>query len=166
MSRQDVVDAIRAQERGLVFDAFDESVAFAIGSAVRQRALAEQLSLVVDVRLWDRPLFYCAMPGTTPDNPEWVRRKINTVRRVQKSSYRVVMEQAAGVLVFPPHRALDPADYAIAGGCFPIRVRSVSGPIGAVTISGLHERDDHMVAVGAICGVLGLDAADFLLPEG
>jgi uncharacterized protein (UPF0303 family) len=163
MSREDDIRAVIAQEQGLVFESFDEGTAFAIGTAIRLRAAAESLRLVVDVRLWDRPLFYCAMPGTTADNPEWVRRKINTVRRLQKSSYRVVLEQPPDTRVLPPHRALDPADHAIAGGCFPIRVRGVSGPIGAVTISGLTERDDHMMAVEAICRVLGVDPADFAL---
>ncbi|HET8726512.1 MAG TPA: heme-degrading domain-containing protein [Alphaproteobacteria bacterium] len=163
MGREGELARVIAQEQGLVFGSFDEETAFAIGSAVRQRAAAEQLSLVVDVRLWDRPLFYCAMPGTTADNPEWVRRKTNTVRRLHRSSYRVMLEQQDGARIFPPHRALDPADHAIAGGCFPIRVKGVAGPIGAVTISGLHERDDHMVAVTAICGVLGLDPDDFAL---
>jgi uncharacterized protein (UPF0303 family) len=163
MSREDDIAAIVAQEQGLQFERFDEHVAYAIGAAVRERAVAESLALVVEVRLWDRPLFYCAMPGTTGDNPEWVRRKVNTVRRLQKCSYRVALEHQAETRVFPPHRALDAADHAIAGGCFPIRVKGVAGPIGTVTISGLHERDDHMVAVAAICAVLGLDAADFAL---
>jgi uncharacterized protein (UPF0303 family) len=163
MSREDDIAAIVAQEQGLQFERFDEHTAFAIGSAVRERAVAESLPLVVDIRLWDRPLFFCAMPGTTADNPEWVRRKINTVRRLQKSSYRVALEHQGDTRIFPPHRALDPADHAIAGGCFPIRVKGVSGPIGTVTISGLHERDDHGVAVEAICAVLGVDPEDFAL---
>jgi uncharacterized protein (UPF0303 family) len=163
MSRQDDIKAVIAQEQGLVFESFDEGTAFAIGSAIRQRAAAESLQLVVDVRLWDRPLFYCAMPGTTGNNAEWVRRKANTTRKLHKSSYRVVLELPPDTRAFPPHKALDTADHAIAGGCFPIRVRGVSGPIGAVTISGLTERDDHMVGVEAICRVLGVDPADFAL---
>jgi uncharacterized protein (UPF0303 family) len=165
MSKDDDIRAIIAQEQGLVFERFDEDVAFAIGTAVRQRAVAQGLGLVVDIRTWDRPIFYCAMPGTTADNPEWVRRKVNTVRRLQKSSYRVALEHQGETRVFAPQRALDSADHAIAGGCFPIRVKGVAGPIGTVTISGLHERDDHMVAVEAICTVLGFDPADFALSQ-
>lgn len=152
MSREDDIRTIVAQEQALQFDRFDEVTAYAIGSEVRRRAEAESLGLVVDVRLWDRPLFYCAMPGTTSDNPEWVRRKVNTVRRL-----------GGDTRLFPPHRALDPADHALAGGAFPIRVKALAGPVGTVTISGLHERDDHMVAVAAVCAVLGRDPGEFAL---
>ena len=151
------------QERGLVFPGFDEHAAFAIGSAIRERALRESLGLAADVRLWDRPLFFCAMPGTTGDNPNWIRRKANTVQRLHKSTYRIVLEAGGKDRLFPPHRALSPEDYVMAGGGFPIRVKGV-GVIGAVTVSGLHERDDHEVAVGAICDFLGADRDLFALP--
>ena len=151
------------QERGLVFHKFDEHAAFAIGSLIRGRAVRETLGLVADIRLWDRPLMYFAMPGTTADNPNWVRRKANTVQRLQKSTYRLVLETGGQDRLFPPQRALPPEDYVLAGGGFPIRVRGI-GVVGAVTVSGLHERDDHEVAVSAICEHLGADRKAFALP--
>jgi uncharacterized protein (UPF0303 family) len=163
MAAAEDIAKIIEQERGLVFAEFDEHVAFAIGLAIRERAVRETLGLVADVRLWDRPLFYCAMPGTTGDNPNWVRRKANLVQRVLKSSYRVALESDAPERVFPERRALPQADYAIAGGGFPIRVKGI-GVVGAVTVSGLHERDDHEIGVAAICQYLKLDHAAFALP--
>ena len=162
MAAAEDIQKIIDQEQGLVFAAFDEHTAFAIGSAIRERAVREALSLVADVRLWDRPLFYCAMPGTTGDNPHWVRRKANLVQRMHKSTYRIALEMDSPERVFPERRALPTADYAIAGGGFPIRVKGI-GVVGAVTVSGLHERDDHEVAVAAICEQLGLDKAAFAL---
>ncbi len=41
--------------------------------------------------------------------------------------------------MFAPYKALDVADYALAGGGFPIRV-SGAGVIGAVIVSGLPQR--------------------------
>ncbi len=163
MSREDDVKQIIAQEQGLVFSQFDEAVAFSLGSRVRERGLREQLGLVVDVRTWDRPLFYMALPGTSGDNVEWVRRKFNLVRRVMRSSYRVVLENKTEFDHFLPRRGLDNADYVLAGGGFPIRVKG-AGMIGCITVSGLHERDDHQVAVDAICDELGLDKTPFTLP--
>ena len=43
---------------------FDEAVAFKIGSAIRDRALKEDLPIIVEIRTFDRPLFYAAMPGS------------------------------------------------------------------------------------------------------
>lgn len=155
---------IKEQELGLEFERFDEATAFSLGTRIRDRALRENLSLVVDIRLWDRPLFYCAMPGTSGDNPHWVRRKFNVVHRLLRSSYRCTLEQSREDRTFPPARALDPADYVLAGGGFPIRVKGV-GPIGCATVSGLAERDDHQVVVDAICDELGLDKAAFALAK-
>lgn len=151
------------QERGLVFPSFDENAAFAIGSSIRERALRESLGLVADVRLWDRPLFYMAMPGTTGDNPNWVRRKANTVQRLLRSTYRITLEAGGKDRLFPAHQGLSPDDYVMAGGGFPIRVQGI-GVVGAVTVSGLRERDDHEVAVAAICSYLGVDPTAFALP--
>lgn len=164
MAIADDIAKIIEQERGLEFSEFNENVAFSIGVRVRERALREKLGLVVDVRTWDRQMFYAAMPGTTADNPNWVRRKINTVQRLQKSSYRVALEQNREDRLFAPNRALDGADFVLAGGAFPIRMKGF-GPIGCVTISGLHERDDHQVAVDAVVEELGLDKAAFALAK-
>lgn len=152
---------VKSQEQDLVLDLFDETVAFALGSAIRERALAEGLALVVDVRTWDRQLFFAATAGTTADNAEWVRRKINSVRRFQRASYRLVLER--GEVPFSVQSGADPADYVIAGGGFPIRVKG-AGIVGSLTISGLPGRSDHGVAVDALCDYLGLDRAVYALP--
>lgn len=162
MAAAEDIAKIIAQEQGLVFPAFDEHAAFAIGASIRERAMRESLGLVADVRLWDRPLFYCAMPGTTGDNPNWVRRKANTVQRLLKSTYRLVLEDGGKDRLFPPGRALPAEDFVMAGGGFPIRVKGI-GVVGAVTVSGLHERDDHEVAVAAICDYLGVEKNSFAL---
>jgi uncharacterized protein (UPF0303 family) len=151
------------QERGLVFAKFDEQVAFAVAMIVRDRAAAERLPVVCDIRLWDRPLFYFAMPGTSGDNPIWALRKSNTVRRLLKSSYRAVLEQGRSDEAFAEDRAMPAADYALSGGSFPISVNG-AGVIGAITVSGLHQRDDHELAVAAICAHLGVENQGLSLP--
>ena len=62
---------IARQEATLVFPSFDEATAFAIGSAIRERGLKEKMPIVVDIRTFDRPLFYAALPGSTADNANW-----------------------------------------------------------------------------------------------
>lgn len=161
MAVNDDIALVKHQEQALVLPQFDENIAFELGSAIRARALAEGLSLVVDIRTWDRQLFFAATAGTNADNGEWVRRKINTVRRFQRASYRMVLER--GEVPFPPQTGIDPADYVIAGGGFPIRVKG-AGIIGCLTISGLPGRSDHGVAVAALAVHLGFVPEDFALP--
>ena len=162
MSKDDIA-LIKEQERALVFSAFDEATAFQLGSAIRERALADRLAIVAEIRTWGRPLFYMALPGTTGDNPHWIRRKANVVQRLMKSTYRVVLEKSWPEDYFPVRRGLDNMEFVLAGGGFPITVKG-AGIIGALCVSGLHERDDHRIAVDAIADHLKLDRAALSLP--
>jgi uncharacterized protein (UPF0303 family) len=54
---------------------FDFDVAWQIGSLVRDLGLTRGSPIVVDVRSFGQPLFYSALPGSVPDNTEWIRRK-------------------------------------------------------------------------------------------
>src|SRR6201996_1054273 len=141
---------IALQEQQLQFSDFDEDTAWRLGSSVRAMAVERKLSLVVEVRRIGQPLFYCALPGTTPDNVEWVRRKSNVTARFHRSSYAIGREmELKKSNLFEPY-GLPIADYASHGGSFPLRVRG-AGFIGSVTVSGLPERDDHQLAVEALC---------------
>lgn len=163
MSIEDDLRILRAQEAALVFPSFDEATAFAIGAAIRDGALAHSLPIIVDIRLWDRQLFYAALPGSTATNANWARRKRNVVRLLHRSSYRLVLEKNLPDRTFPASEGLDPADYVLAGGGFPINVVGV-GVIGAIAVSGLPERQDHEIIIAALCAHLGLDHAAFALP--
>lgn len=163
MAKDDDIKRIIEQEQTLVFPRFDELVAFRIGNAIRKAAIDAGHSIVADVRTWEKPLFYMALPGTTADNPNWVRRKANLVRTVAKSSYRVVLEKDWDGDVFPPRRGYDNMEVVLAGGSFPVRVKG-AGLVGAITVSGLHERDDHRLVVEAICDHLKIDPAPLSLP--
>lgn len=162
MAAAEDIALVKKQEQELVLAEFDEAVAFKLGSSIYQRALAEGLGLVVDIRTWDRQMFFAATSGTSADNAEWVRRKINTVRRFQRASYRMVLERG-GDAVFPELINAPPTEFVVAGGGFPIRVKG-AGIIGSITISGLPGRRDHGVAVDALCDHLGLDKSAYALP--
>lgn len=162
MAAADDIKKITEQEAGLVFEGFDEATAFAVGFLVREAGIAGKLPIVVDIRTWDRPLFYAALPGSTDSNRNWARRKHNVVKMFLKSSYRMVLEKARSDRTFPVGEGLDPADYVLAGGGFPITVKG-AGVVGAICVSGLPERQDHEVIVAALCKHFGLDAAALAL---
>ena len=156
---------IAEQEAKLVFQNFDEATAFAIGAAIRERGLKEKLPIVVDIRSWDRPLFYAALPGSTADNANWARRKRNVVQNFLKSTYRMVLEQQRPDRTFKPGAGLSSADYVLAGGGFPITVKG-AGVVGVIAVSGLPERHDHGMVVEALAKHLGIDTQALMLgPE-
>jgi uncharacterized protein (UPF0303 family) len=153
------------QEQELRFHAFDEAEAFALGTRLRSLAVERALAIVIDIRLPGRPLFYCAMAGSTPDNPEWVRRKANVVMRYYCSSYRMSRELALKGTALDESRGVAVLDYAPHGGSFPIHVEG-AGIIGTVTVSGLPQREDHNLVVEALAAHLGKPLADLALgPE-
>jgi uncharacterized protein (UPF0303 family) len=59
--------------------------------------------------------------------------------------------------------ALPASDYVTHGGSFPIAVVG-AGVIGAVTVSGLAQRDDHELVVEALCTELGKNYELLKLP--
>ena len=161
MSAEAELAAVIAQEQGLVFERFDEDVAYAIGGTARQAAKAlGKGGIVIAVYLWDRTVFYGATAGATDGNRHWVERKAKLTRMSLKSTYRYALERGDKGRILEPNWGLDPKDYAIAGGSFPIAMRGI-GVVGAAVASGLHERDDHELVRSAIAVVLG-KPADYL----
>ncbi len=163
MSKTDDIKLIIEQEKALVFPEFSEDIAFKIGSSLRDVGRANGYGIAIEIRTGERPLFYAALAGSTADNPDWLRRKSNVVHRVYKASYRVVLEHNGPDDFFGPRRGLDNMDYVLAGGGFPIWVRH-AGMIGSLCVSGLHEREDHRLAVDAIADHLGVDKKALTLP--
>jgi uncharacterized protein (UPF0303 family) len=163
MSAADDIAAVAEQEKQLSFTAFDEATAFTIGSAIRERGLAEKMPIVIQVSVWDRLLFFAALPGSSSSNADWARRKINVVKMFQKSTYRMVLEQNSPDRAFKTGHGLPVTDYVLAGGGYPVMIKGV-GAVGAFGVSGLPEREDHGVIVDALCDHLGIDRKALALP--
>jgi uncharacterized protein (UPF0303 family) len=150
------LEQIGRQEQELQLLRLDAQVAWDLGSRLRALALERGLAVVLDVRRFGQPLFYAALDGTTPDNVEWVRRKSNVVARFHRSSYSVHLTMKVKGTTLAERYGLPLADYAGDGGSFPLAV-AAAGIVGSVTVSGLPQRDDHNLAVEALCGLLNRD---------
>jgi uncharacterized protein (UPF0303 family) len=158
------LERIEHQERELTFPKFGVDTAWQLGQQIRQLAVDRRLPVVIDVRYFAQSLFYSALPGSVPDNAEWVRRKSNTVARFHRSSYAVGLTLRQGQTTLLERYALPIADFAAHGGSFPIHVNDV-GVIGAVTVSGLPQRADHELVVEALCLELGRDYGSLALSK-
>ncbi len=165
MAITDDLAAIARQEAELQFERFDCDTAWRLGGWLREMAVARGQAIVVDLRRFGQPhqpLFYMALAGTTPDNARWVQRKVNVVARFHRSSYAVGLALAESNRSFSERYGLPDADYAAHGGSFPIHVAG-AGIIGAVTVSGLAQREDHNLVVEALCVELKWDAGSLRL---
>ncbi len=162
MSVESDIERIKIQEQQLRFKSFNEADAWTLGSLMRNAAEAKKLPLVIDIRVAGRPLFYTALPGTSPDNPEWVRRKINVVMRLHKCSYRVSREIVQSGQGLDELRGVNPIDVAPHGGCFPIHIIG-TGIVGTITVSGIPQREDHNFVISCLSEFLGVKHADVAL---
>ncbi len=148
------LDRIALQERELVLPRLNAQTAWDLGSRLRALAAERGLAVVIDVRRFGQPLFYVAMDGTTPDNPEWVRRKSNVVARFHRSSYAVGLKEQLKNETIYESQGLPVADYATHGGSFPLTIAG-AGVVGCATVSGLPMRADHELVIEALCAMLG-----------
>lgn len=139
-------DELLAQEEELRFDSFDDGAAWALGCAMVDAARAAALGVAIDIRRGDQQLFHAALPGATPDNDAWIERKSRAVRRFGHSSFYLGVSCRRDGTTLAERYLVDPREYAGHGGSFPIHVRGV-GIVGAVTVSGLPQAEDHAFVV-------------------
>jgi uncharacterized protein (UPF0303 family) len=143
---RDLLDTLAGQEDALVFKAFNEITAIEVGEHLLRSARAGDLPVVINIRTADRVLFHAALPGSSPDNDEWARRKSNVTLRFHRSSMRVGENYRLKGREVCVELGLDPIDYASHGGSFPVRVAG-TGVVAAITVSGLTSEDDHGLIV-------------------
>lgn len=146
MTGRELLDKLAAQESRLVFDHFDEDTAWALGVALREAALAASLPVAVSIRRNGQRLFHAALPGSSADNDDWLRRKCAVVDWYGRSSLRVGEQFRIGGGSFDADGRLHPSDYAAHSGAFPILVRG-TGCVGTVAVSGLPQLEDHRLVV-------------------
>ena len=144
------------QERRLRLSRFGPDEAWALGGAVREIALARGAPIAIDVSLRDRALFHCVLPGSTTDNAEWIRRKRNTVLRIWRSSYAVGRSLELSGKTQETALMLPLSDYAVHGGGFPLSLEGL-GCIGAITVSGVPQREDHAIVAEGLAAFLKVD---------
>jgi uncharacterized protein (UPF0303 family) len=136
------LESLAAEEQALQFDRFTLELAWALGNALREAAVAQGAAIAIDISLRDRPLFHTALPGTDVSHGNWIRRKRNTVLALGTSTLAVGMKLAKANQSLEERYGLAPADHASDGGGYPLRLRGL-GVIGAITASGLPSAEDH-----------------------
>ncbi|KAF9103625.1 hypothetical protein BGX27_010494 [Mortierella sp. AM989] len=139
-------------EKELQFSRFTNSDALTLGNDLvllaKQRDPYKGISILITRN--DQVLFQHSMDGTTVDNEDWLRRKKNTVVRLQHSSYYIGRELASkGVADMEKSYRVPMTDYACHGGGFPLLIKDV-GCVGAIVVSGLKQHEDHALVTQGI----------------
>src|ERR1051325_20652 len=145
----DLLKQLLQEEQDLQFSKFNEDVAWKLGSQLVETSRSRNLPVTIDIMRGTHQLFHASLRGTSPDNDEWVKRKVRLVYRFGHSSFYM------GQLLKNKGKSIEQAylvsenEYAPHGGCFPIILKD-TGIIGTITISGLPQEEDHKLVVQAI----------------
>jgi uncharacterized protein (UPF0303 family) len=162
MSTRDDLARIQLQEERLRFPSFTADTAWELGNRMRQLALDLKAPMAFEIQLGEHLLFHIAMPGATPSNADWLRRKCNTVLRFHRSSYAIGLSLEEEKSSLEEKVGLPLRDYSTHGGCFPLMLDG-TGCVGTIAASGLPQRDDHNLVVEAIAAQLGIPLEEVAL---
>lgn len=122
------------QEKCLQFDHFTADTAFLLGSRLKEAAEAWQGAVAIDIQIAGEPLFFFAMPGTSPDNQNWIRRKRNVTAHFHQNSYAVGLRLQQQQTTIIAQYGLNLADYPPFGGWLLHLISSLS-------VRSEHDRD-------------------------
>lgn len=164
MNIEEDLARILLQEQRLRFRSFTSATAWELGSRLRTIAVEMNAPMAFEIILGDHLLFACALPGTTPANADWIRRKRNTVLRFHRSSYAIGLSMGAEKKTLQETVALPLRDYSVHGGSFPLLLDG-TGCVGTITASGVPQRADHGIVVRAIAEHLGIPLEQVALQD-
>lgn len=150
-------DQLRAQAERTVFASFDVGRAVALGEVALGMARARSLPVAIEVWHTGRLVFKAALPGTSADNDDWLRRKRNVVERFGASTMAVRVAYEEKGQEFISATGLPAQDYAAHGGGWPIQVAG-TGIVGFFGISGLPQVQDHELIVECLDAVINAES--------
>jgi len=143
------MEELAAEQAGLQLASFDLDTAWDLGRRIREIAAERQLPIGIEVSHGVTPAFFALMPGATPDNLDWVRRKRAVALRFHQSSLYMRLLCESKAVDFHDRFRLPREDFAASGGGVPIFVKGV-GVVGAAAVSGLPDVEDHRLVIAAL----------------
>ena len=149
-----ILAQIEQQEKDLVFEKFDYEDAYALGTLLYTRASEQHLPIAMDITRGGQQMFHAALPGSSPDNDQWIIRKNRVVLRMHKSSFHIRNLLRASGKTVEEQYLIRSEEYAAHGGAFPLTVKNC-GVIGTITVSGLPQEEDHRFVTSVIAEYLG-----------
>ena len=153
------LDIVRAQEDGLRVERMTADDALALGVIMIRLAREKyQQPAALRVITNGQITFSFLMDGTDLNNCWWMDKKLNTCRVTGVSSLRSMLELAEGVRPMEPEFEIE-NNFALCGGCFPLRT-AAGKLLGWALCSGLPHYCDHQLLADALAEFLGKDISE------
>ena len=149
MDKNEILKELLEQENTLVFTEFSFDKAYALGTLLYERAKERKFPIAIDITKSNQQMYHAALPGSTPDNDQWIIRKSRVVNRFHHSSFYIHNLLESLDTTIEEKYCLSSFEYSPHGGSFPIIIKDV-GVIGTITVSGLPQKDDHAFVTSII----------------
>lgn len=148
-------------EEKLRTEAMNSDQALALGVIMNRIAKEKyQKPVAMRVILGGHTAFSFHMDGTSLNNDWWMDKKLNTCRATGVSSIRSLVEVAEGLRALEPEFEND-GDYALCGGCFPLR-NAAGKLLGWVLASGLPHECDHQLIADSLSEYLNVPVGSII----
>lgn len=130
-------------------ESFSNQTAMDMGMAIINLAKKRHQHIAVEIDRLTHPVFLYVDDSLTADKHNWLRRKINLVKRFEESSLSVKNDLLEGKMTLDKTFGLDEKDFLARGGAIPVFVKG-AGMIAIIAVSGLHDEEDHKIIIDAL----------------
>ncbi|MHC6199851.1 hypothetical protein ATE49_03545 [Elizabethkingia miricola] len=137
--------------RKIELDRFSNRMAFDMGVKIIDLAKSRNQHIAVEVCRLNQTVFLYVDDTLPVDKHNWLRRKANITRQFEESSLSVKNDLKEGNMSLEKTFGLDERDFLAKGGAIPIFVKN-GGMIAVITVSGLHDEEDHNIIIEALKG--------------
>ena len=137
--------------RRIELDSFSNRIAFDMGVKIIDLAKSRNQHITVEVCRLNHTIFLYVDDTLPVDKHNWLRRKANIARQFEESSLSVKNDLKEGNMNLEKTFGLDEKDFLAKGGAIPIFVKN-GGMIAIITVSGLHDEEDHNIIIEALKG--------------
>lgn len=137
--------------RKIELDRFSNRIAFDMGVKIIDLAKSRNQHIAVEVCRLNQTVFLYVDDTLPVDKHNWLRRKANITRQFEESSLSVKNDLKEGNMSLEKTFGLDERDFLAKGGAIPIFVKN-GGMIAIITVSGLHDEENHNIIIEALKG--------------
>ena len=137
--------------RKIELDSFNNQLGMEMGLAIIDLAKKKNKNIAVQIERLNHIIFLYVDENLPADKHDWLKRKANVSKRFEQSSLSVKNDLSNGNMTLKETFALDDKEYLAKGGSIPVFVKN-AGMIAIITVSGLHDEEDHKIIIDALKG--------------
>jgi uncharacterized protein (UPF0303 family) len=132
-------------------DSFSNQIALEMGMKIIDLAKSRNQHIAVEICRLNHTVFIYVDDDLPVDKHNWLRRKANVAKQFEESSLSVKNDLKEGNMTLEKTFGLDEKDFLAKGGSIPIFIKN-AGMIATITVSGLHDEEDHKIIIDALQG--------------